>query len=83
MTSKYIPFLKFKKNEIYALNYLDNNLKADDIDVFFDLPNELPSKSHKAGVNSFSPEALLAFKTDALRKKIAAQKIYLKTRACP
>lgn len=80
MTSKYIPFLKFKKNEIYALNYLDNNLKADDIDVFFDLPNELPSKSHKAGVNSFSPEALLAFKTDALRKKIAAQKIYLKTK---
>ena len=32
MTSKYIPFLKFKKNEIYALDYLDKALKAEGID---------------------------------------------------
>ena len=80
MTSKYIPFLKFKKNEIYALDYLDKALKAEGIDVFFDLPNELPSKSRNAGIDSFSPEELIAFKTDALTRKIVAQKGYLKSK---
>ena len=79
MKSKYIPFLKFKKNEVYALNCLDNELKAD-LSVFFDLPNELPSKSHNGGNNSFSPEELLKFKTEALNKKIETQKKHLKTK---
>ena len=79
MNSKYIPFLKFKMNEVYALNYLDDDLKVG-LSVFFDLPNELPSKSHNDGVDSFSPEELLEFKTDALKKKIEAQKKYLNSR---
>jgi len=79
MNSKYIPFLKFKMNEVYALNYLDDDLKVG-LSVFFDLPNELPSKSHNDGVNSFSPEELLGFKTEALKKKIEAQKKYLTTK---
>lgn len=79
MKSKYIPFLKFKMNEVYALNYLDNEFKAD-LSVFFDLPNELPSKSHNDGIDSFSPEELLEFKTEALKKKIETQKKYLTTK---
>ncbi|WP_180041367.1 hypothetical protein [Acinetobacter sp. YH12218] len=79
MNSKYIPFLKFKMNEVYALNYLDDELKVN-LSVFFDLPNELPSKSHNDGIDSFSPEELLEFKTDTLKKKIEAQKKYLNTK---
>lgn len=76
MNSKYLPFLKFKKNEVYALDYLEEDLKKD-LDVFFDLPNELPSKSYNEGIDSFSPEELLDFKIETLKKKIEAQKMYL------
>ena len=79
MNSKYIPFLKFKMNEVYALSYLDDELKVG-LSVFFDLPNELPSKSHNNGINSFSPEELLEFKTETLKKKIETQKKYLTTK---
>lgn len=76
MNSKYIPFLKFKMNEVYALNYLKDELKVG-LSVFFDMPNELPSKSHSGGINSFSAEELLDFKTEDLKKKIETQKKYL------
>ncbi|MDH0031521.1 MULTISPECIES: hypothetical protein [unclassified Acinetobacter] len=75
INSKYIPFLKFKRNEVYALDDLDTGLK-ESLSVFFDMPNELPSKSHN-GANSFSHKELLDFKNEFFRKKISEQKVYL------
>ena len=37
---KYCAFLKFKRNEVLALNDLTDELK-EKISVFFDMPNEL------------------------------------------
>ena len=47
----YCAFLKFKKYEVFALNDLTDDLKSK-INVFFDMPNELPFKSRKRRVLS-------------------------------
>ena len=64
----YYAFLKFKKNEVFALNDLTDDLKAR-VSVFFDMPNELPFKSRKKKKEEFSPQELLDFKNKSPEEK--------------
>lgn len=72
---KYCAFLKFKRNEVLALNDLTDELK-EKISVFFDMPNELPFKSRQDSKDEFSPQELLDFKNQKFLKKIEEQKKY-------
>lgn len=73
---RYCAFLKFKKNEVYALNDLTDNLKRK-INVFFDMPNELPSKSRARKKDDFSHQELIYSMNQSFLKKVEAQKKYL------
>ena len=75
----YYAFLKFKKNEVFALNDLTDDLKAR-VSVFFDMPNELPFKSRKEKKEEFSPQELLDFKNKSFSKKIGEQIAYLESK---
>lgn len=75
----YCAFLKFKKYEVFALNDLTDDLKSK-INVFFDMPNELPFKSRKEKKEEYSPQELLDFKNKSFSKKIGEQIAYLETK---
>ncbi len=75
----YCAFLKFKKNEVFALNDLTGELK-EKVNVFFDMPNELPFKSRREKKEEYSAQELLDFKNKSFLKKIEEQKVYLNSK---
>lgn len=66
-TFNYIPFLKLKRNEAYALHELEKALKTN-LTVFFDMPNELPFKSR-----ADKSKPLISQKTEIFKKNIQNQ----------